>query len=46
MAEERFDGHAPHLIEELANVPRLVRKQLLEIDAAVEDEGLGAHGVP
>src|SRR6266511_4621762 len=45
MAEERFDGHAPHLIQELANVPRLVRKQLLEIDAAVEDEGLGAHGV-
>ena len=40
MAKERFDGHTGNHLEKLAHVARLVRKHLLEVDAAVEDEGL------
>jgi hypothetical protein len=46
MAKERFDRHASDHLQELAHVARLEGKHLLEVDAAEENEGPGAHGVP
>src|SRR5215475_3382044 len=43
VAEQRLERDAPDLLEELAQVVRLVRQELLEVDAAVKDEGLAAH---
>src|SRR5215470_6923242 len=43
VAEERLRRDAPDLLEKLAHVGRLERQKLLEIDAAVEDEGFVAH---
>src|SRR5262245_29980891 len=43
VAKQGLGGDASDVIEELAHVVRLVRQELLEVDAAVEDEGLTAH---
>ena len=43
MAEERFDGHAAELVQELAHVSSLVGQELAQVDTAEKDEGLHAH---
>jgi hypothetical protein len=40
VAEDGLGGHVPDPLEQLARVVRLVREELTDLDASLEDEGL------